>query len=42
MTRIAVLTSGGLDSAVLLADLAGANTVFPVYIEAGLAWEARE
>jgi 7-cyano-7-deazaguanine synthase len=42
MRRIAVLASGGLDSAVLLADLARADTVFPVYVAAGLAWEARE
>lgn len=42
MERIAVLASGGLDSAVLLADLARDNSVFPVYVEAGLAWEARE
>jgi 7-cyano-7-deazaguanine synthase len=40
--RLAVLASGGLDSAVLLADLARDNTVFPVYVEAGLAWEERE
>jgi 7-cyano-7-deazaguanine synthase len=40
--RIAVLASGGLDSAVLLADLARENTAFPVYVEAGLAWESRE
>jgi 7-cyano-7-deazaguanine synthase len=42
MARIAVLASGGLDSAVLLADLARENTVFPVYVEAGLHWEPRE
>jgi len=42
MRRVAVLASGGLDSAVLLADMARENTVFPVYVEAGLAWEARE
>ena len=42
MARIAVLASGGLDSAVLLADLGREHTVFPVYVEAGLAWEARE
>ena len=42
MQRIAVLASGGLDSAVLLADLAKESTVFPIYVEAGLAWEARE
>lgn len=40
--RIAVLASGGLDSAVLLADLARTATVVPVYVEAGLAWEAEE
>jgi 7-cyano-7-deazaguanine synthase len=42
LDRIAVLASGGLDSAVLLADLAGSATVFPVYVEAGLAWESGE
>jgi 7-cyano-7-deazaguanine synthase len=42
MRRIAVLASGGLDSAVLLADLAREDTVFPVYVAAGLAWEQRE
>jgi 7-cyano-7-deazaguanine synthase len=42
MQQIAVLASGGLDSAVLLADLAREYTVFPVYVEAGLHWEARE
>ena len=42
MARIAVLASGGLDSAVLLADLAREHEVFPVYVEAGLAWEGRE
>ena len=42
MARLAVLASGGVDSAVLLADLAREYEVFPVYVEAGLAWEARE
>ena len=42
MERIAVLASGGLDSAVLLADLARTASVFPIYVEAGLAWEAEE
>ena len=42
MERIAVLSSGGLDSAVLLADLARANTVHPIYVEAGLHWEPGE
>jgi 7-cyano-7-deazaguanine synthase len=40
--RLAVLASGGLDSSVLLADLARKNEVHPVYVEAGLAWEAQE
>ena len=40
--RIAVLTSGGLDSCVLLADLARENTVYPIYVEFGLAWERAE
>lgn len=41
----AVLLSGGLDSAVLLADEAarlGAAQVQPVYVSVGLAWEAAE
>ncbi len=41
----AVLLSGGLDSAVLLADVArrdGPARVQPVYVSAGLAWEAEE
>jgi 7-cyano-7-deazaguanine synthase len=42
MDRVAVLASGGLDSAVLLADLASSDTVFPIYVETGLAWEALE
>jgi 7-cyano-7-deazaguanine synthase len=42
MDRIAVLASGGLDSAVLLADLASNDTVFPIYVETGLAWEPLE
>lgn len=42
MARIAVLASGGLDSSVLLADLARSNDVFPIYVEAGLAWEKHE
>lgn len=42
MDRVAVLTSGGLDSAVLVADLARNANVFPIYVEFGLAWEAAE
>lgn len=42
MTRCAVLLSGGLDSAVLLAEEASAGPVQPIYVSAGLAWEAAE
>lgn len=42
MDRVAVLTSGGLDSAVLVADLARNADVFPIYVEFGLTWEAAE
>ena len=41
----AVLFSGGLDSAVLLADVCSARhagAVQPIYVSAGLAWEADE
>jgi 7-cyano-7-deazaguanine synthase len=38
----AVLLSGGLDSAVLLADEASRGDVQPIYIGAGLAWETAE
>ena len=38
----AVLLSGGLDSAVLVADEATSGDVHPVYVAAGLAWEAAE
>ena len=42
MTKVAALTSGGLDSAIMLADLAEHSLVFPIYVEAGLAWEENE
>jgi 7-cyano-7-deazaguanine synthase len=42
MNRSAVLASGGLDSALLLADLARTREVFPLYVRAGLVWEAEE
>ena len=42
MGRVAVLTSGGLDSSVLVADLARENEVFPLYIQYGLQWEEVE
>jgi 7-cyano-7-deazaguanine synthase len=39
----AVLLSGGLDSAVLLAEEAAAdNVVHPIYLSVGLAWERAE
>src|SRR5579862_5867878 len=38
----AVLLSGGLDSAVLVADEASRDLVQPIYISVGLAWEAAE
>ncbi len=38
----AVLLSGGLDSAVLVADEAAAGDVQPIYVSVGLAWEAAE
>jgi 7-cyano-7-deazaguanine synthase len=42
-SSIAVLVSGGLDSAVLLAEMARSyRKVFPVFIRQGLRWEAAE
>src|SRR5581483_10029222 len=38
----AVLLSGGLDSAVLVADEASRAEVQPIYVSAGLAWEDAE
>jgi len=40
--RTAVLLSGGLDSAVLVADEAESGDVQPIYVGVGLAWEAAE
>jgi 7-cyano-7-deazaguanine synthase len=37
-----VLLSGGLDSAVLVADEAASGEVQPVYVSVGLAWESSE
>src|SRR2546429_2391903 len=42
MSGTAVLLSGGLDSAVLLADEAERGDVQPVYVSVGVAWEAAE
>jgi 7-cyano-7-deazaguanine synthase len=38
----AVLLSGGLDSAVLLAEEAARDEVQPIYVSVGLAWEQAE
>ncbi len=38
----AVLISGGLDSAVLLAEEAARGVVQPIYVRAGLSWEESE
>ncbi len=42
MPTVAVLCSGGLDSAVLLASEARNAVVLPVYVRSGLAWEGEE
>ena len=42
MPTCAVLLSGGLDSAVLLAEEASRGEVQPIYVSVGLAWEAAE
>lgn len=42
MTSTAVLLSAGLDSAVLAAAEARTSRVHPIYVSAGLAWEAGE
>ena len=38
----AVLLSGGLDSAVLVAEESALDEVQPIYVSVGLAWEAAE
>jgi 7-cyano-7-deazaguanine synthase len=41
--RLAVLASGGLDSSVMLAELArGGREIYPVYVRARLGWERDE
>ena len=42
LNKVAVLTSGGLDSCVLLADMARDAEVWPLYVRAGLVWEDEE
>ena len=39
---VAVLVSGGLDSAVLTALLAAGGPVVPIYVSCGLSWEQAE
>lgn len=39
---VAVLASGGADSAILVAQLLGEHAVHPIYVRFGLAWEAAE
>ena len=42
-SRVAVLASGGLDSSVLIAELARrSRRVYPIYVRAGLNWERDE
>jgi 7-cyano-7-deazaguanine synthase len=40
--KILVLASGGLDSSVLIAKLAGEAEVYPIYVRCGFAWEDLE
>ena len=42
LDKISVLASGGLDSSVLVAELAKAARVYPIYVKCGLKWEAME
>ncbi len=40
MDALAILVSGGLDSAILLGDaLRQGSTVYPIYVRCGLHWE---
>jgi len=42
-TSVAILLSGGTDSAILLGELlAQGSTVYPLYVRCGLRWEADE
>jgi 7-cyano-7-deazaguanine synthase len=42
LDRIAILSSGGLDSSILLAGEAKAAEVYPIYVRCGLPWEEME
>jgi 7-cyano-7-deazaguanine synthase len=39
---VAVLASGGLDSGILIAELARSAVVYPLYVSGGLVWEREE
>jgi 7-cyano-7-deazaguanine synthase len=42
LDKISVLASGGLDSSVLIAKLACAAEVYPIYVRCGFGWEEME
>jgi 7-cyano-7-deazaguanine synthase len=42
LDKIAVLASGGLDSSALIAKLASAAEVYPLYVRCGFGWEEME
>jgi 7-cyano-7-deazaguanine synthase len=42
LDKISVLASGGLDSSVLVSQLAATAQVHPIYVRCGLKWEAME
>jgi 7-cyano-7-deazaguanine synthase len=42
LDRVSVLASGGLDSSVLIAKMAAAAEVHPIYVRCGFAWEEIE
>jgi 7-cyano-7-deazaguanine synthase len=42
MRKTAVLTSGGMDSSILLWDLSQRAEVYPIYVQKGLSWETTE
>jgi 7-cyano-7-deazaguanine synthase len=42
VTKVAALASGGLDSAIMLVELAKRSQVYPIYVKAGLVWEESE
>ncbi len=42
MSGVAVLSSGGMDSSILLANTAKQDRVWPIYVESGMQWEAAE